>query len=159
MSWDDDLSKRIDDMLDGFDKTMDKGMNTLDRGMEKMDRAMSRMDRKLRTGRTKLSGNISVGKGTRIVIDGVDVTDQYRKKKRPMGSKSQVEIIIDMTSKFVRYGVMIGIIIFLISVGSMFFKLITEAEHKPKALDKNPPAVTEQLDKVGESKPSTEKKL
>lgn len=158
MAWDDDLSKKLDRMLEDMDKSMDSGMSTLDRGMNRMDRAMERMDKKLRKGRSKLRGNISVGKGSKIIIDGVDVTDRYRERKSPV-EKSQVEIIIDMTSKIVRAGVVIGILIFVISVAGMFFKMITEAEHKPKTLDNNPPAVTEQLDKEGAAEPTSEKKL
>ena len=169
MAWDDDFNDKMDKMMDGLERTMDRSMGSLDKGMERLDRAMELMDKKLTVrgrklgrygtggrGRSGTSGN-SILKKTKIIIDGVDVTDRLKDKDAEDG--------IDMFKRkralvsILKIVLVFFVLIFSLIIGSVFLNLITKESNEVKPLNK-PPAITEKLDQGrGPQLPTNHKKL
>jgi len=170
MAWDDDLTDKMDKMMDELDRTMDRSMGSLDKGMERLDRAMERMDKKLTArgrklgsygtsghGRSGTSGSSIIADGTKIIINGVDVTSKLKDKDPEDGLDmfKRKDTLLNM----LRIVLMFFMLIFFLVIGATFYHLITKESHEVKPLNK-PPAITEKLDQDREPQlPTNHKKL
>jgi hypothetical protein len=152
MSWEDHFDK----MMEGLDKTMEGLDKTLEHTFTNMDKSMDKLDKRM----NKLSGRIKVGKGTRIVIDGVDVTDQYRKKN----TEEEYSNVIDAKDGFdmwrrrgsrlivyTKFILAIITMLIFIAIGSAFYSAMTVESSKPKQFDTTPAPIEQPIQK-GEEK-------
>ena len=130
------MRKRLEERLHSKSSSFEKRMEAFSERMEKFgDGLTDKMD-------GILSGDIKVGKGTKIIIDGVDVTDKYRKKsttttKSVKITTRQVRALFNL----VMVGAMIILSIFVISILS---GILNDVKYKNKSLDSKPKTTVEQ---------------
>lgn len=151
-----DLDGMLDKIANDIDRSLDRGMEGLDRGIDKLDAAMEKLDKKMRAKKGVTIRNVTqkgrgksiIADGTKIIIDGVDVTEKLRDSAVATNVRAGLTVM-RYIFKGAIFFVMLSIAIYAVS---MLFDAITEAEHKPKTLDTKPPIVERLPDEYKPSK-------
>lgn len=162
------LEDRLDKVMEGLDKTMEGLDERMDKTFNHMDDIFEGFHKKI----DKFSGTIKVGDRSRIMVNGKDVTARFKEmekrwdaekkgKKQTTRHSNVVDAKEDFTytgkgSRLVLYArFMIAIITLLVfvTVGSLFYSLMTKEKYEPKQIDKTPSPIEQPV------QPGMQKKL